>query len=491
MMDLAFLPAHRLAELVRRGEVSARELAEHFLRRAEALDGLYGAFLRRTPEVALAQADEVDARRRAGEALPPLAGVPIAVKDNILTAGIPTTAGSRILADYVPPYDATAYARLRAAGAVLVGKTNLDEFAMGSSTENSGYFPARNPYDRTRVPGGSSGGSAAAVAAGLAAAALGSDTGGSIRQPAAFCGVVGLKPTYGRVSRFGLVAFASSLDQIGPIARDVTDAALVFQALAGPDPNDATSADVPPPDVEGALGAGVRGLRFAVPEEFLGEGVAPAVRDAVLAAREALLAEGLEEVAVSLPTVPQAVAAYYILAPAEASSNLARYDGVRYGQAALDAPDILARYRRTRGAGFGAEVKRRIMLGTYVLSAGYVDRYYRRAEAARARLAAEFRAAFAQADVLLTPTTPTPPFRLGEHVADPLALYQADAMTIPANLAGLPALALPAGLADGLPVGVQLIAPPFREDTLFRVGRALEGALPATPPPAEVTGHGV
>lgn len=473
-MAVTELPAHRLVELLRRGELSAVALTEAYLERAAEREPTVRAYITTTAEQALEAARQVDLRRKAGAELPELAGIPMAVKDNIVTKGIRTTAASRILADWLPPYDATVVERLYEAGAVLLGKTNLDEFAMGSSTENSGFFPTHNPLDPERVPGGSSGGSAAAVAAGLAAFALGSDTGGSIRQPAAFCGVVGLKPTYGRVSRYGLIAFASSLDQIGPITRDVRDAALVLEAIAGLDRRDMTSADVPVPCYRQAIGQTVRQETFAVPQEFFVD-VEPEVVHRVEVARQVLRDAGMREVSVRLPSVEKALAAYYILAPAEASSNLARYDGIRYGHAAQEATDILERYRKSRGQGFGREVKRRIILGTYVLSAGYVDRYYRRAEALREVLKREMAAAFQKARLLLTPTAPLRPFRQGA-VVDPVALYRTDVCTIPANLAGVPAISLPVP-GEGLPVGVQLLAPWFEEERLFRAAAVLEEAF--------------
>ncbi|MCL6554184.1 MAG: Asp-tRNA(Asn)/Glu-tRNA(Gln) amidotransferase subunit GatA [Firmicutes bacterium] len=476
MDDLAFASARELVAAYRTGAVRPSQVVELALDRIARLDPILHAFLTVDADGARRAAAAWDARV-AGEvdALPPLAGVPVAVKDNICTRGIPTTCASRILEGWVPPYDATVVARLRAAGAIVLGKTNLDEFAMGSSTEHSAFGPTRNPWDPARVPGGSSGGSAAAVAAGMVPLALGSDTGGSVRLPAGFCGVVGLKPTYGRVSRYGLVAFASSLDQIGPMARDVADCALLLGVLAGHDPADATSADVPVPDYLAALGGGAAGVRLGVPREAFGAGVAPAVADAV---REALrvfadLGCGIEEI--SLPTIDAALPAYYILAPAEASSNLARYDGVRYGLR-VPGDDLSAMVARTRRQGFGVEVQRRIMLGTYALSAGYYEAYYLKAQRARTLVARDFARAFERVDLVVLPVAPTPAFRLGEKADDPLQMYLSDIFTISVNLAGLPGLALPCGMADGLPIGLQLVGRAFEEATVLRVGHAYEQA---------------
>ncbi|MEN8375719.1 MAG: Asp-tRNA(Asn)/Glu-tRNA(Gln) amidotransferase subunit GatA [Gemmatimonadota bacterium] len=468
-----------LARAVRGAEESARSLAERALKRLAAADADLNIFLARDPERALAAADAAD---RAGAEAGPLAGIPVALKDNLATADLPTTCGSRILEGFVPPYEATVVRRLRAAGAVIVGKTNMDEFAMGSSNENSAYGPARNPHDATRVPGGSSGGSAAAVAAGVVPAALGSDTGGSVRQPGSLSGVVGVKPTYGRVSRYGLVAFASSLDQIGPLAANVADAAAVLQAIAGLDPLDATSADEPVPDLVGAARAGaergLEGVVIGVPAECFGEGLEAGVRERCEAALAALAADGAELRDVSLPHTPLAVPTYYLIAPAEASSNLARYDGVRYGPRWDAEAGLVGMYEETRARGFGAEVKRRIMLGTYVLSAGYYDRYYGRAQQMRERIAADFRAVFADGvHAIFTPTSPSTAFALGERTDDPYQMYLADVFTVTANLAGIPGASVPVGLADGLPVGGQILADHFDEATVFRVAAALERAL--------------
>ncbi|ADU50425.1 aspartyl/glutamyl-tRNA(Asn/Gln) amidotransferase subunit A [Thermaerobacter marianensis DSM 12885] len=475
MEELWFEPAHRLARRLEAGEISARELARAFLDRIQELDGTVGAYLTVTAELALAQAREEDDKRRRGEPVGPLSGIPVAIKDNLCIQGVPTTAASKLLAGYRPPYTATAVERLRKAGAVVLGKTNMDEFAMGSSTENSAFRITRNPWDPQRVPGGSSGGSAAAVAAGEAAAALGSDTGGSIRQPAAFCGVVGLKPTYGRVSRYGLIAFASSLDQIGPLTRDVTDAALLMEAIAGHDPADATSAPVPVPSWRDALTGEVAGVRIGLPREFYGEAVEPEVAGAVRAAVERLVADGAVADETSLPSAEHALPAYYLIATAEASSNLARYDGVRYGYRA-DAGNLADMYLETR-KNFGPEVKRRILLGTFALREGYYDAYYRKALQVRRLIKDDFDRLFATFDVLITPTSPVVAFPLGARTADPLAMYAADICTLPVNLAGLPAVSVPCGFAGGLPVGLQIIGRPFAEDMVLRVAYAIEQRL--------------
>jgi aspartyl-tRNA(Asn)/glutamyl-tRNA(Gln) amidotransferase subunit A len=472
-------PLHRrdataIVRAVAMREVSAEEVATAHLDRIAARDEPLGAYLHVTRERALQSARRVDAAVAAGARLP-LAGVPVAVKDILHVAGVPTTCGSRILEGYPPPFTATAVERLEAAGAVVLGKTNMDEFAMGSSTENSAYRPTRNPWDPSRVPGGSSGGSAAAVAAGLATLALGTDTGGSIRQPAALCGVVGLKPTYGRVSRYGVVAFASSLDQVGPLARTVEDVALLASVISGRDPRDATSADVPAAGVREGLEAGARGLRVGVPWAFL-EGLEAPVAASFREALRTLEAAGATTVDVALPHLPHAIATYYIVATAEASSNLARYDGVRYGLRAPGRHDLRALYGETRDRGFGPEVKRRIILGTFVLSSGYKDAYYLRAQKVRTLIRRDFEAAYAACDVIAMPTTPTPAFRLGEKTADPLQMYLADVFTVPANLAGLPGLSVPAGLVGGLPVGLQLLGRPFDEATLLRAGHAYQQA---------------
>ncbi|MFQ5718308.1 MAG: Asp-tRNA(Asn)/Glu-tRNA(Gln) amidotransferase subunit GatA [Acidobacteriota bacterium] len=456
---------------------SSRELVEAHLARIASLDSDLGAFLHVDADGALQATDAHDVKGPA-DAAPPLAGIPIAVKDNICTAGQPTTCASRLLEGYRPPYDATAVSRLRQAGAILIGKTNLDEFAMGSSCENSAFHATRNPIDARRVPGGSSGGSAAAVAVGEVPAALGSDTGGSIRQPAAFCGVVGLKPTYGRVSRYGLVAFASSLDQIGSLARDVDDAAILLEAIAGPDPNDATAATRPMPSLGGA-GTALAGRVFGLPREYMGadldEGVAGALSRAVAAIEGA----GGTVREISLPTTAAAISAYYLIATAEASSNLARFDGVRFGQRRGDPDEgLLAMYEQTRSAGFGTEVKRRIILGTYALSAGYHDATYLRAQKVRTVIRKDFHDAFEAVEAIVTPTTPTVAFRLGDKVADPVSMYMSDIFTVPGSLAGLPAVSLPCGTSEGLPVGLQIIADRFDEPRLLDLARSVEAVLP-------------
>ncbi|MBI2015643.1 MAG: Asp-tRNA(Asn)/Glu-tRNA(Gln) amidotransferase subunit GatA [Candidatus Rokubacteria bacterium] len=470
------LTIHELGAAYRRGETTPTQVVTAYLARIERRDARVGAYLTVTREAALRAAAAADARHRAGTPLGPLDGVPLAVKDVLCTRGVRTTCGSKILERFVPPYDATAVERLAAAGAVLLGKTNMDEFAMGSSTEHSAFRPTKNPWDLARVPGGSSGGSAAAVAGDLAAGAFGTDTGGSVRQPAAFCGVVGLKPTYGRVSRYGLVAFASSLDQIGPLGQDVRDAALLLGAVAGHDPRDATSVDAPVPDYAAALDGGVRGLRVGVPREYFIEGMDPEVGRAVREAVDTLRGLGATVEDVSLPTTDYGIAVYYVIAPAEASSNLARYDGVKYGLRVGGAKDLIEMSSRTRAAGFGAEVKRRIMLGTYALSAGYHDAYYGRAQKVRTLVRRDFARAFERVDLLVGPTTPNVAFRLGEK-EDPLAMYLNDVFTVPTSLAGLPAVSVRCGFsAAGLPIGLQLIGRAFDEPTILRAAHAYERA---------------
>ena len=466
-------------------KTTATEVAERFLSRIEAIDPKVRAFLSVNRPAALAQARKVDEKIARGGKPGLLAGLPVAVKDNLCTADAPTTCGSKILEGYRPPYDATVVRRLREEDAVIVGKTNLDEFAMGSSTENSAFFTSRNPWNLQCVPGGSSGGSAAAVAAGMAPLALGSDTGGSIRQPAALCGVTGLKPTYGRVSRYGLVAFGSSLDQIGTVGHTVEDAARLLGVVAGSDPHDATSLPHEVEDyVEGIDDWDPRGARIGWPHEYFGEGLDPAIRTACEAARDRLAEAGAEVVEVSLPHASYGIAVYYVVAIAEASSNLARYDGVRYGYRAADAADLQDMYLKTRAA-FGAEVKRRIMLGTYVLSAGYYEAFYGKGTAVRARIAADFDRAWTRVDAILTPTTPTPAFELGEKVDDPLAMYLNDIYTVSANLALIPAISIPWGTTPAaagrpaLPIGIQLMGPRLAERSLFRMARFLEREAPS------------
>ncbi|HEY8477573.1 MAG TPA: Asp-tRNA(Asn)/Glu-tRNA(Gln) amidotransferase subunit GatA [Chloroflexota bacterium] len=485
-MELTALSLFEMRRLLEARQVSAEEVTRAHLERIQRLDPQLQAFVTVTSELALDQAREADRLLAQGAHLP-LLGVPVAIKDVICTAGVRTTCSSRMLERFVPPYDATVMERLRAAGAVLLGKTNMDEFAMGSSTENSAFFPSRNPWDVERVPGGSSGGSAVAVAAEMAPCALGSDTGGSIRQPAALCGVVGLKPTYGRVSRYGLVAFASSLDQIGPFTRDVRDAALVLGVIAGHDSRDATTLPDPVPDYLQDLERGVAGLRVGVPREYFVKGLEPGVEAAVRAAVDLLADLGAQVGEVSLPHTEYGLATYYLIAPAEASANLARYDSVKYGLSFPDARNVWENYFRTRGEGFGPEVKRRIMLGTYALSAGYYDAYYLRAQKIRTLIKADFDHAFETYDVIAAPTAPTVAFRLGERLADPLAMYLSDVLTIPVNLAGLPAISVPCGLSGGLPVGLQLIAPPLAEAMLLRVARAYEVAAGTRARPPLVT----
>lgn len=473
--------AVEIAAAVRRGERSAAVVLEEHLARVEASEPDIHAFNLVLGERARVAAAEIDAAVGRGEDPGPLAGVPIALKDNLCTRGIATTCSSRILEGWHPPYDATVVARVAAAGAVAVGKTNLDEFAMGSSTENSAFGPTRNPLDTSRVPGGSSGGSAAAVAAGFATLALGSDTGGSIRQPAALCGVVGAKPTYGVVSRYGLIAFASSLDQVGPFARTVADAALLFDVISGHDPADSTSLAGAPPVASARLGEGVDGLRVGLVTELVGaEGLSAEVVAATRAAAETLAAAGAKVEEVSVGAVVYGLSAYYLIAPAEASSNLSRYDGVRYGHRSAGGADITEMYIATRSEGFGAEVKRRIMLGTYALSAGYYDAYYGQAQRVRTLIIRDFEAAYQSFDVLLSPTAPGTAFPLGAKTADPLLMYLNDVCTIPSNLAGHPAMSVPWGVgADGLPLGVQVMAPALGETVMFQVAAALEGMAPA------------
>ena len=476
-MDLYRMTIHDLHQLLKRKEVSVEEIVRSVLQRIEAAEEKVKAYLLVKADVALAQAKAVDREMRLGASPTPLAGIPLAIKDVICTGGTPTTCSSRILQNFIPPYDATVICRLKKERAILIGKTNMDEFAMGSSTENSAFFTTRNPWDLSRVPGGSSGGSAAAVAAGEAIAALGSDTGGSIRQPASFCGVTGMKPTYGRVSRFGLVAFASSLDQIGPFARDVEDCALLLNAICGHDPQDSTSVDMPVPDFTESLVPDMKGFRLGIPAEYFVEGLDPGVKSSIERAIGVLQDLGASCEEVSLPHTAYAVAVYYLVATAEASSNLARYDGVKYGYRAKNPADLLEMYSSTRAQGFGTEVKRRIMLGTYALSSGYYDAYYLKAQKVRTLIRQDFEQAFAKFDVLVTPTAPTPAFRIGEKVDDPLQMYLSDIFTIPCNLAGLPGISIPCGLSkEGLPIGLQILGKPFEEGKILRAAHAFQQA---------------
>lgn len=485
MSSVISMGIHELREALLARNVSVKEVVRAYLERIEELNPRLNCFLTVMADQALQDAEDYDTGRKDLSALP-LAGIPLAVKDVLCTEGIRTTCGSKILDNFFPPYDATAVARLKSAGAILLGKTNMDEFAMGSSNENSAFGPVRNPWDTTRVPGGSSGGSAAAVAAHLCAAALGTDTGGSIRQPASFCGIVGLKPTYGRVSRYGLVAFASSLDQIGPMTKNVRDAALLLSVLAGHDPKDATSINQPPDDYLSSLDAPLRGLRMGLPKEYFTEGTDPEVAVATERACRIFKDLGAELVQVSLPHTDYGVAAYYIIAPAEASSNLARYDGVKYGYRFPEARDLMSMYKESRSRGFGAEVKRRIMLGTYCLSAGYYDAYYRKASQVRTLIRRDFVTAFQKCDVILAPVSPTAAFPIGEKTENPLQMYLNDVFTLPASLAGIPGLSLPCGLTtQGLPIGIQILGPHLGEAVVLRAGYHFEQATKAenrTPP---------
>jgi len=475
-MNPAVLTLHEAGEKLRKHELSSQELTLAAFQRISETDDKIHAYITLCRDAALAQAREADERLKQDGNAQPLLGIPIAVKDNFLTRGLRTTCASKILGDFMPPYDATVIKHIRDAGAVITGKTNLDEFAMGSSAENSAFFPTRNPWNMERVPGGSSGGSAAAVAADQCVAALGTDTGGSIRQPAAFCGVVGLKPTYGRVSRYGIIAFASSMDQVGPITKDVRDCALMLEAIAGHDPADSTSTDRSVPRYSDALTGDVKGLRLGVPKEYFISGIAPEVEHAVRDAIRLLETNGAVVEEISLPHTEYAVAVYYIVATAEASSNLARYDGMRFGHRA-GAKDLLETYMLSREEGFGPEVKRRIMLGTYALSAGYYDAYYLKAQGVRALIKQNFDAAFQRCDAIITPTAPSTAFKIGEKIEDPLQMYLSDIYTISVNLAGLPALSLPCGFdGDGMPIGLQIIGKHFDEATILRLAYAYEQA---------------
>ena len=474
-MDLNSLTIETARAAVAERRTTAESLVQQYYNKIKSDDAEIHAYLTLSEDRARQQAARIDRMASSGDPLPPLAGVPVGIKDVMATRGVRSTAGSKILENFVPPYDCTAVARLEAAGAIVLGKLNCDEFAMGSSNENSAYGPVRNPRDKSRVPGGSSGGSAAAVAAGMAVATLGSDTGGSIRQPASFCGVVGLMPTYGRVSRYGLIAFASSLDHIGPLTKTVRDAATILRVIAGRDPLDSTSADVPVPDYVADLARPVNGLRLGVPKEYLGEGLDDEVRAAVQAGIDKLCLAGCEIVPISMPHTPYAIPTYYVIATAEASANLARFDGVRYGYRARSTRTLSQMYRESRDQAFGAEVKRRIMLGTYALSSGYYDAYYLKAQRVRTLLARDFEAAFRKVDAIVTPTAPTPAFRLGEKADDPLSMYLADIYTVTADLAGVPGISVPCGhTRSGLPIGLQVLGRHFDESTVLRVAAAIE-----------------
>jgi aspartyl-tRNA(Asn)/glutamyl-tRNA(Gln) amidotransferase subunit A len=472
-MELCDYNASQLAQLLRKGEVSSREITESVFKRIDDKEEIVHAFITKTREDALKQADLADERFRKGNRISMLNGLPIAIKDNMCTKGIRTTCGSNILHNYIPPYNATAVKKVLRSGAVLIGKTNMDEFAMGSSNENSAFEPTRNPIDPARVPGGSSGGSAAAVASGETILALGSDTGGSIRIPAAYCGVVGVKPTYGRVSRYGLVSYASSLDQIGPFGRRVEDCAMLLNVICGHDRLDTTSADLKKPDFLRALNGKVKGIKIGLPKEYFVEGLDPKVKDEVMKAVSQLSENGAEIVELSLPHTRYSIGAYYLIATAEASSNLARYDGVKYGlRSGLPHSDSVKMYEETRSEGFGPEVKRRIMLGTYVLSAGYYDAYYLKAQKARTLIKEDFDQAFESVDCMITPASPCLPFQLGEKMDDPLQMYLVDIFAVSLNLSGLPGMSVNCGMVDGLPVGLQIIGKPFDEATVLRVGHA-------------------
>ena len=474
-MELCDLSASELTKMLRKGDVSSREITESVFKRIDEREGTVHAFIIETRKQALKQADLADGRLRKRKRTSILTGIPIAIKDNICTQGIRTTCGSKILFNYIPPYNATVVKKVLRSGAVLIGKTNMDEFAMGSSTENSAFDVTRNPRDPERVPGGSSGGSAAAVASGETVLALGSDTGGSIRIPAAYCGVVGLKPTYGRVSRYGLIAYASSLDQIGPFGRCVEDCAMLLNIICGHDPFDSTSADLKKPDFLHALNSGIKGMKIGLPKEYFIEGLDPRVKNKVMRAVTSLSDNGAEIVEISLPHTKYGISAYYLIATAEASSNLARYDGVKYGfRSNRSFSDSVTMYEETRSEGFGQEVKRRIMLGTYVLSAGYYDAYYLKAQKARTLIKEDFDRAFETVDCMITPVSPCLPFKIGEKMDDPLQMYLVDVYTVSLNLSGLPGMSVNCGLVDGMPVGLQIIGKPFDEKTVLQVGYTYE-----------------
>ncbi|MCZ6676478.1 MAG: Asp-tRNA(Asn)/Glu-tRNA(Gln) amidotransferase subunit GatA [Candidatus Poribacteria bacterium] len=474
-MPLYELTAHELHEKLKAREITSVELTQSVYDRIGAVEEKIQGYITLTQDIAFEQAEAADVGFQRGDEMPPLAGIPIAIKDVICTKGVLTTCGSKILGNFVSPYDATVMTKLHQQGAVMIGKTNMDEFAMGSSTENSAYRITRNPWNLETIPGGSSGGSVAAVAADEAICSLGSDTGGSIRQPAALCGVVGMRPTYGRVSRFGLVAFASSLDQIGPISKDVTDCALMLNAICGHDPMDSTAANLPVPDFTKSLIADVKGIKIGIPKEYFTEGMDAEVEASVRHAIELLRSAGATVEEISLPHTEYAIATYYIIAPAEASANLARYDGVRYGFRAENAEDLIDMYKKTRSQGFGEEVKRRIMLGTYALSSGYYDAYYLKAQKVRTLIKSDFDKAFEKVDVVVTPTSPTPAFKIGERTADPLQMYLSDVLNTPSSLAGLPGISIPCGLTQsGLPIGLQILAAPFEEEKILRVAYTFE-----------------
>ncbi|MGC2423198.1 MAG: Asp-tRNA(Asn)/Glu-tRNA(Gln) amidotransferase subunit GatA, partial [Nitrospirota bacterium] len=476
-MDLHSLTLHALRELIIKKEITAKDAAFAYTRRIGQVEGSVNAYLTLTPNKTIAMSEDADWALSKGKTAP-LLGIPLAIKDNMCTKGVKTTCASKMLADFVPPYESTVTSKLTDAGYVMLGKTNMDEFAMGSSTENSAFEATKNPWDLERIPGGSSGGSAAAVAADMCAAALGSDTGGSIRQPASCCGVVGLKPTYGRVSRYGLVAFASSLDQIGPITKDVEDCAIMMNVIGGHDPLDSTSANIALPDFTANLKGGIKGLKVGMPKEYFVEsGIDKEVYAAMMEAIVVLQTLGAEVKEITLPHTDYAIATYYILATSEASSNLARYDGVKYGYRAKEHEDLLDMYKRTRSEGFGPEVKRRIMLGTYALSSGYYDAYYKKGQQVRTLIKSDFDKAFKDVDIIITPTAPTPAFKLGEKTADPLQMYLSDIFTISVNLAGIPGLSLPCGMTkNDLPVGLQILGRHFDEETVLRAAYAYEQA---------------
>ena len=474
-MELHNLTIHELHEKLRKKETTSLQLTEAFLKRIDAVDGKIKAYITVTRDEAFAQASEADKLLASGKGITPLTGVPISVKDIFCTKGVLTTCASKILNNFVPPYDSTVIKKLKDAGAVILGKNNMDEFAMGSSTENSAYFVTKNPWDLNRVPGGSSGGSAASVAAGECTASIGTDTGGSIRQPASCCSIVGLKPTYGRVSRYGMIAFASSLDQAGPLTKDVTDCAIMLNTMGGYDPQDSTSSDAPVPDYTKTLTKDIKGLKIGIPKEYFIKGLDSEIEKAVRGAIEILKKQGATVVDVSLPHTDYAIAVYYLVATAEASSNLARFDGVKFGHRAKDGKNLMDMYCKTRDEGFGPEVKRRIMLGTYSLSAGYYEAYYKKASQVRTLIKRDFEDAFKKCDVIVTPTSPTPAFKIGEKTADPLTMYLSDIFTISCNLAGIPGLSLPCGFTkDNLPIGLQILGKPLDEETVLKTAYAYE-----------------